>query len=107
MNMNIRPFGDIVLMKTSDARHFGVEPTQKKPGDFMEAFTKALGGALENVNDYQTNADRLAIQMIQKPNSVDVHDVMIAAEQAQESLSLTKQILTKTIDAYNTLTNLR
>ena len=99
--------GDLVGVNTSNPRHFGYQKPITGNKDFIKELGVSMHGALKNVNNLQTNADNLSTQMMLKPESVNVHDVVIAAQKAQLSLELTKNILQKVVQAYNTISNLR
>ena len=73
----------------------------------MAKFSQAVKSAVVDVNNLQVQSDQLATQMIRKPDSVNIHDVMIAAQKAQLSLDYTKSLLTKAVQAYQSITNLR
>ena len=99
--------GDRVDLKTNNVKHFGVKPTEAKPADFMTKFSEAVKNAVTDANNLQVESDKLSNQMMRAPDSVNVHDVMIAAQKAQLSLEYTKALLTRTVQAYQSITNLR
>ena len=99
--------GDFVSLKVNDSRHYGFKPKEKVNDDFVSQFGQALTGALKGVNGMQVNSDKMSVQMMLRPESVNVHDVMIAQQKAQMSLDLTKSVLQKTMQAYQNITNIR
>jgi flagellar hook-basal body complex protein FliE len=64
-------------------------------GSFANMLTNAIG----NLQDSLTTADNLAVKMAAGDN-VDIHDVMIAMEQASIGLQTGLTIRDKAIDAY-------
>jgi len=62
---------------------------------FSQFFTEALGG----VNQLQQNAGA-QLQQYAAGAPVDVHQVMIALEQASTALQLTVQVRNKLVEAY-------
>ncbi len=72
-----------------------------------DTFHAKLMNAIELTNQQIVTADRLGEDYITKPNTVNVHDVVIAAQKAQLSLSLTKGVIERAISAYQNITNLR
>lgn len=70
-------------------------------------FRNALVQSLEDVNSYQKQHEQLSVQAVTNPDSVDPHDVTIASSRAQLSLSITKNVLDRVIQAYRDITNLR
>lgn len=103
----LTPIGDKVSIQTSDVRHYGDKANVESPDNFAETFSSALKKSLEKVNDLQVNADELTQKMVFNPNSVDAHEVMIAAEKARMALTFTKTVADGVIKAYRDLTNLR
>jgi len=99
--------GDIVNVNQSDSRHYKdismPAPNDNIAGSFGDVFNKAL----EKVNEEQIHADELTQQMAIDPDSVDVHEVMIAAEKARLSITFTKTIADGVVRAYKELTSLR
>lgn len=103
----INTIGDIVNMKVTNPRHYGPSYTEPKGSDFSDVFKRNVENGLKETNDQLVNADSLVTKMITKPDSVDIHDVMIAQQKAQISLDLTRTVLSKAIQAYKEITNLR
>jgi flagellar hook-basal body complex protein FliE len=103
----LSPIGDKVSIKVTDSRHYGDKSEIESPDNFAETFSNALQKSLEKVNDLQVQADDLTQKMVFNPNSVDAHEVMIAAEKARMSLTFTKTIADGVIKAYRDLSNLR
>jgi flagellar hook-basal body complex protein FliE len=103
----LTPSGDKVSIKTTDSRHYGDKAELESVDNVAESFASALKKSLEKVNDLQIHADELTQKMIYNPNSVDAHEVMIAAEKARMALTFTKTIADGVIKAYRDLTNLR
>lgn len=103
----IRPEGDIVNVKRTDSRHYGKTEPGLTPDQLAGTFGEVLRKALEEVNDQQIIADEMTQKLVYDPNSVDVHDVMIAAEKARMSLTFTKALADGFIRAYRELTSIR
>ncbi len=72
-------------------------------GDFGNLLMKALNG----VNDMQQESQSLATRMITEPDSVDPHDVTIAMAKANLSVSMTKAVVDRALQAYTNIINLR
>ncbi len=100
--------GHVVNMRTANPLHF-----QEKAGPAREAddvagsFIDMLKGAIGKVNDLQVQSDELAQKMVYQPESVDIHQVMIAGQKAEISLSFAKAIRDEAIRTYRELMNLR
>lgn len=62
-------------------------------------FGQQLGAALERVNESQTQRDDLVASMV-RGESVEVHDVMMAAEEAQLAFDLMLEVRNKLLEAY-------
>ncbi len=104
---SITPVGDKVSVKVSDTRHYGDKSSVQSPDDVAESFADVFKKSLEKVNDQQVSADELTQKLVFDPNSVDAHDVMIAAEKARISLTFTKTVADGFVRTYRELTNLR
>lgn len=114
MNLNetkpfslVSPKGDTVPIFRTDSRHYGKTDPARSPDLLAGSFAEALTKSLEDVNTLQVEADELTQKIVFDPNSVDVHEVMIAAEKARMSLTFTKTLADGFVRAYRELTNLR
>lgn len=99
--------GDIVRLAATHPVHFGAPKEVPRDDEFITQFGKALRDAFYRVNNIQRESDRLTRQLAVKPDSVDIHDVTIAAEKSRLSLLLTKSIVDRITQAYRELINLR
>lgn len=106
-SFSLRPDGDKVSVQRTDNRHYGKTEPGVTPDQIAGTFSEVLKKAFEEVNDQQVIADEMTQQLVFNPNSVDVHDVMIAAEKARMSLTFTKTMTDGFIRAYRELTQLR
>lgn len=70
---------------------------------FGDLFLKAL----DDVNTQQMEPYRLTEQMLVNPDSVDIHDITLASAKATLSLSMTKEFLSRVIQAYKEIINTR
>lgn len=103
----IHPTGNQIRITTTNPLHYGGEPKVESNEDITESFAEVFKKSLEKVNDAQVHADDLTQKMVFNPNSVDAHEVMIAAEKARISLTFTKTVVDGIIRAYKELSNLR
>ena len=79
-----------------------IETTSKSNSDFGQL----LKDALNSVNDKQIYADKLTNELV-LGGDVEVHEVMLAAEEAGLSLQLAVQVRNKITEAVKELTNLQ
>ncbi|MCG8478035.1 MAG: flagellar hook-basal body complex protein FliE [Spirochaetales bacterium] len=70
-------------------------------------FRDALIDSLEETNGLQIAHEELSIRAIMDPESVEAHDLTIAAAKASTSLSITRNVVDRVIQAYRDITNLR
>jgi flagellar hook-basal body complex protein FliE len=70
-------------------------------------FSNMLFNSLEDVNNLQRSHEELSVQSIINPDSVDPHDVTLASAKANLSLSITKSVVDRVLQAYREITNLR
>ena len=102
--------GDIIHLVATHRSHFGFEESRKtarKSEDFVTDFAHAMKDAFYRVNDQQHESDRLTRALAVRPDTVDIHDVTIAAEKARISLLLTKSIVERVTQGYRELISLR
>lgn len=105
---NYQVNGDVINLKTSRNNHISdIDKTQMKGDKITESFKDLFAKSLENVNDLELKSTDMSNQMTIDPDSVNIHDVMIAAEQAEMAVLLTKDIVDKVIRAYKEITNVR
>lgn len=70
--------------------------------DFMSIFKQKL----DEVNDEQLQADDITNQFI-KGDGTDIHEVMLATEEAKMSLELAVQVRNKLVEAYQELNRMQ
>lgn len=83
---------------SSVQRNLPVDSLSKKE-DGKVSFGEHLKSALQNTDQLQKEAD-LAAQELVSGELENLHELMIATEQAQLSLQLTVQVVNKVIQAY-------
>ena len=71
---------------------------KKVAHDPISDFKKILSQSVEEVNGLLTKADQSAQEMV--AGKMDIHQAMVAIEQAQISFSLLLQVRNKMIEAY-------
>ncbi|MBY6036097.1 flagellar hook-basal body complex protein FliE [Fictibacillus nanhaiensis] len=77
-----------------------ITPTSKTtPFEAQESFKNYLQGAIENLNETQTQSNH-ATQALMNGNMDDLHQVMITAEKASVTLQTTLEIRNKVVEAY-------
>jgi len=100
--------GNQVNLLRTDPRHLDVNGRTGPVGDPGKAsFADAMAVAMEGVNADQIKATDLYQKMITDPDSVDAHDVTLAAAQAQMSLNLAKNVVERGLQAYRDIINMR
>ena len=70
-------------------------------------FTDAMMGALDKVSAYSQYASSLQQAAITDPDSVDVHDITLAQAEANMSLNITRNVLSRLIQGWRDLINIR
>ena len=71
-----------------------------QPKDAAASFGEMVGNGLENLQEVQGNADRLA-QQAATGDLQDLHDYMIASTQAQLQTELTVAVRNKAVESFN------
>jgi flagellar hook-basal body complex protein FliE len=74
--------------------------TTATPGAGGTSFAGVLASSLDNLQGTQTKADNLAVQAA-SGDLKDVHDYMIASNEASLATSMTVTLKNKAVDAFN------
>jgi flagellar hook-basal body complex protein FliE len=99
--------GNQFMMARTRPGHFQGILDSPPAQESQQSFSQLLLDSLDGVNEQQQTAETLSIQAVTDPDSVDVHDVTIAAAQANLSLSITKSVVDRVIQAYREIQNVR
>jgi flagellar hook-basal body complex protein FliE len=84
----------------------GLEATESTTGTSGADFAATLAGGLQKVEAAQDRADNLAVQAA-TGQLADVHEYMIAANEAQLTTQLTAAVRNKAIEAFNEIMRLQ
>jgi flagellar hook-basal body complex protein FliE len=95
-----------VSVKITHPKHIG-ESQRESTSNIEKSFGEVLLGAVDNVNKAENKARELGELAIVSPEEVNVHDIMIAEEEARLSLLFVKTVVEKGISAWRELLNLR
>jgi flagellar hook-basal body complex protein FliE len=90
-----------MLIKSGDLLPSGLN-SEKRSGDVERGskdFSQVMRDAVKEINQLQTNADE-AIAKVQLDNTANIHEAMIALEQAGISFRALMQVRNKIVDAY-------
>ena len=90
-----------MLIKSGDLLPSGLN-SEKRSGDVergSQDFSQVMRDAVKEINQLQTNADE-AIAKVQLDNTANIHEAMIALEQAGISFRALMQVRNKIVDAY-------
>lgn len=82
------------------------EHKSEKKTEVAPSFGEMVREALDKVNQQQLQAEEATRQFL-SGDMEDIHQLLIAGEQARISLQLTMQVTTKIIDAYRELSRLQ
>ncbi len=104
---NYNVIGDIVNLRKTHKKHFGIDGLKEKDDNVIDSFGQTLNNAMKKVNNLQVQAGDLTQKMITEPNKVNIHEVMIAVQKAQFSLNFTKAIRDRIVRAYQNIINMR
>lgn len=69
-------------------------------------FTQLLTNAIGSLSGLQTNADQ-AVAGLATNQGVDIHQAMLAMDQASLGMSLAVQVRNKAVESYQTLINMQ
>ncbi len=99
--------GHVFEMARSDPRHLVGQSFGPAPASTSQNFGDLLMDSLNSVNAMQQTSEALSIQAVIDPESVNAHDVSIAAAKASMSLSITKNVVDRVIQAYREIQSVR
>ncbi len=96
-----------INMRSTDPRHMSPATRPADADRVTEGFAAALGEALRRVEQQGQQSEQLTRRAIYEPDSVDVHEVMIAAQKSSFALNLTKSLADGFVRTFRELTNPR
>ena len=91
-------------LNVDNSRHITRGKPPLNPERVTEGFAAALNSALGKVEALDVRSQKLTTQAIYDPNSVEAHQVIVAAEKARFALNLTKTLADGFIRGYRELT---
>lgn len=100
--------GNMVDVRTTSRLHIdGKDSNLVQGSDPAEKFSDVLFKVVDSANRDQLSADELEERMMINPESVNIHEVMIASEKARLSITFLKSITEKAIRAYSEIMAIR
>lgn len=84
----------------------GGERASEAGGTKGSTFADSLTKALDEVNSLQSSADG-AIEKMASGNAQDIHQVMVAFEQARLSMQMLVEVRNKIVDAYQEISRMQ
>ncbi|MCE9598042.1 MAG: flagellar hook-basal body complex protein FliE [Spirochaetia bacterium] len=103
------PLDPSVKLAVTDSRHIQIGTASAAPAiasagaSFGDLLTKAIG----DVDAVDAKARDLSSRSVYDPDSVEVHDVMIAAEKSRFALNMTKTVADGLVRTFRELTSQR
>ena len=85
----------------------GTTPSTTANNGVQSNFLNLVVNALEKVEQADVKANKMTIQAAIDPQSVELHQVLLASEKARFALSLTKNLADSFIRSYRDLSNVR
>jgi flagellar hook-basal body complex protein FliE len=104
---NSQVSGHIIELARTNPRHLTGRSYGPAPAAAPQSFGGMLVESLQKVNAMQQTSETLSVQAVLDPESVNTHDVTIAAAKASMSLSITKNVVDRVIQAYREIQNVR
>lgn len=84
----------------------GLSPKQNEVKSSSENFADMLKNSLDEVNEKQLNSEEVSQQFL-AGEDVDIHQVMLASEEARLSLQMAVQVRNKLVEAYQELNRMQ
>jgi flagellar hook-basal body complex protein FliE len=94
------------MINIGDSSSVGKSGDQETANQVQGSFEDLLSSQINKLNDSQVQADNL-IQDFAAGKTDDLHQVMIASQEASLSLELAVQIRNKIVDSYKELNNMQ
>lgn len=104
--MNIAPY-EVSVVATSDKHYEDIGVRKRPKDDVAGSFSDMFKSSIGKVNDLQVESDKMTQKMIYEPESVDIHNVMIAGQKASVALHFTKAVRDEAVKAYRELMQMR
>lgn len=79
----------------------GARPVPGEPKVGEKSFQEVLKGTLKEIDDLQFQASERIRDSFDPTNPVDLHEVMLAVEEANISFQFVMQVRNRLMDAYN------
>lgn len=70
-------------------------------------FTDLLLGSLDKVSEYTEMENDLRYKAMLDPSSVNEHEILLASAKASMSVSITKSVIDRALEAYRSIISLR
>ncbi|MCB1172954.1 MAG: flagellar hook-basal body complex protein FliE [Leptospiraceae bacterium] len=96
-----------LALNTSHPLHMTRTATPPDAERVTEGFAAALGEALRRTEEMDVRSQDLTMKAVYEPDSVNAHEVVLAAEKARFALNLTKTVADGMIRAFKELSNPR
>jgi len=90
----------IANLSVQQAANLSEKKNVVSSSDAQSHFGKLLKNALDEVNQAQIESDKITQRLALGDSSVQLHDVMIAAQKASITLNATLEIRNKVVEAY-------
>ncbi len=94
-------------MNQLDARHINKNSSKAVTTDVEQSFGEVFFNAVNQVNNQQTEASQLQQAAVIAPESVNVHDILIATEKATMSFQMMRALTERATRAYTEIMNIR
>ncbi len=96
-----------IRLKVLNEKHMQISEKPQEPEYFLSSFANSLNQMLGNVESLANQSKELTKKAIYDPDSVDIHEIMIASQKARFALNLTKTLTDGLVRAYRELTTPR
>lgn len=94
-------------MNLTNPLHMSRTQTPSDAQRVTEGFASALTQALGRVEQMDINSQKLNMKAVYEPDSVEAHEIVLAAEKARFALNLTKTVTDGLVRTFRDLTNPR
>ncbi|GHU96401.1 hypothetical protein FACS189479_10050 [Spirochaetia bacterium] len=99
--------GDKIPLNLTNPKHLSPNSQSLKEKVTAGSFGDIMLQSLDKVSGDQQFASSLAEQAITDPDSVDIHDLTISQAKASMSLNITRNILSRLVQGWKDIINVR
>ncbi|GEM_PF-2687568 len=104
-NKNVQ--GENITLAATNPRHFGFAVKKEGKGTIVDNFASLLSHKINDTNESINYSDHMKQELAVNPRNVQIHDVIIAAQEAEMSLNFLVSLRDRALRAYQEIISMR